>query len=430
MTFFKKIYKNQLFIKSYHWLKLISITGSAQIIIQAIGFISGIIVIRTLSTQEYALYTLSNTLLGTMVILGNGGITTGVTALGGRVWQNKQKLGEVLVTGLNLKRQFAFFTLVFCLPVLMYLLLKNGASWLTTILIVLALIPTFIFALSSRLLEIVPKLEQDIIPLQKNQLIVNFGRLLLLSVSVFIFPFAFIAILSSGLPQIWGNLNLRKITSKHISLQEQQSPNIRKDILVTVKRIYPQAFYSSFSGQVTIWLLSIFGTTSSIAQIGALGRVAIVLSFVGIIFNILITPRFARLEENFKLLFNKYIQLHGLLIIVFTFLILLVYIFSNQILWILGSNYAHLHNEIVLATIGSSLSAFAGIIYGLYSQRGWILNPVISILLNISVLALAIFLTDVTTLKGVLILNIILWFILSLINSFYGLFRILKLKND
>ena len=81
--------------KAVTWFKLISITGGAQLIVQAIGLVSGIIVIRLLSTSEYGLYTLANTMLGTMIILADGGISAGVMAQGGKVWQDKNQLGIV-----------------------------------------------------------------------------------------------------------------------------------------------------------------------------------------------------------------------------------------------------------------------------------------------------------------------------------------------
>ncbi len=72
----------------YGWGKLISVTGSAQVLIQALGFISGIIIIRLLPTEEYAFYTLANTMLGTMNILSDAGVSTGVMAQGGKVIMN------------------------------------------------------------------------------------------------------------------------------------------------------------------------------------------------------------------------------------------------------------------------------------------------------------------------------------------------------
>ena len=86
----KNIESNHMFIKFCYWFKLAGITSLAQLFIQAIGLVSGILVIRILPTDEYALYTLANTMLGTMIILANSGISVGVTAQGGKVWQDKK----------------------------------------------------------------------------------------------------------------------------------------------------------------------------------------------------------------------------------------------------------------------------------------------------------------------------------------------------
>ena len=67
------------------WIKLIFVTGSAQIIVQATGLFCGILVIRLLPVNEYALYTLANTMLGTMTVLADSGISSGVMAQGGKV---------------------------------------------------------------------------------------------------------------------------------------------------------------------------------------------------------------------------------------------------------------------------------------------------------------------------------------------------------
>lgn len=72
--------------KLFHYGKLVSITALAQGLIQALSFASGIMIVRLLPTKEYALYVLANTMLGTMTLLSDGGISTGVMAQGAKVW--------------------------------------------------------------------------------------------------------------------------------------------------------------------------------------------------------------------------------------------------------------------------------------------------------------------------------------------------------
>ena len=417
-----------IFVRISSWVRLVGVTGTAQVGVQAIGLLCGVLVIRMLSTEEYAMYTLANTMLSTMVMLANAGIPIAVMAEGGKVWQDKAKLGEVLVTGFNFRKKFAMVSLIVGIPILCYLLYRNNASPLMIGLIVLGLIPVFYTQLSDVLLQIAPKLKQDIVPLQKNLVLVNLGRLFLLGISLIAFPLAFVAIFSASIPQVLGNRNLKKITRGYADWNQKPSVVLKDKMAKTVKRVLPEAIYYSISGQITIWILSLFGSTTAIAEIGALGRIAMIINLVSIIFGMLITPRFARLANVFALLLKRYVQVQILVFFIFCLLIGIVYIFSTQILWVLGPQYADLKYELFLAVIGSSFGVFSGIVFSLYSSRGWVMNPAISIPISIATISVAIWATDVTSLIGVLWLNIIVGAIQLLIHSGYGFFKIFKIK--
>src|SRR5260221_2165220 len=147
--------------KLFKWAKLLGVTFSAQVLIQLLGLFSGILMIRLLPTAEYAFYTLANTMLGTMTVLADGGISSGVMASGAKVWQDQKKLGTVISTGLMLRKKFAIYSLTISLPVLFYLLHRNNAGLISSLLIILSIIPAFYAALSDNLLEIASKLHQD-----------------------------------------------------------------------------------------------------------------------------------------------------------------------------------------------------------------------------------------------------------------------------
>src|SRR5450432_1716731 len=304
-----QIYSNPKYSKVFEWGRLISITGSAQILVQLFSFVCGILVIRMLPTQEYALYTLANAMLGTMILLADSGVSTGVMAQGAKVWQNDEKLGAVLVTGLDLRKKFAIGSLVIATPALLYLLRHHGASWLMSVLIIVSLIPAFFTGLSGTLLEIVFKLRQNIVPLQKIQVMNNAGRLALLCATLLIFPWTFVALLAAGIPQIWANMRLRAISGNYADWNQKPDAAVRKEILYIVKRVIPGAVYYCLSGQITIWLISIFGTSAALAQMGALGRLAMVLSLFTVLFSTLISPRFARLPDNRSLLLKRFFHI-------------------------------------------------------------------------------------------------------------------------
>jgi hypothetical protein len=137
--------------------------------IQAVGLLNGILIIRLLPTSQYALYTIVNMMLGTMILLADGGITDGVLSQGGKVWMDPQKLGSVINTGLHLRKKFTVVSMAIVIPILLFLLHRHGSGWFASILIAAALIPAFLAALSGTMLEVAPKLRHYITPLQKTQ---------------------------------------------------------------------------------------------------------------------------------------------------------------------------------------------------------------------------------------------------------------------
>jgi O-antigen/teichoic acid export membrane protein len=414
--------------KFFRWTKLIAVTTSAQTLIQVIGLFSGILIIRLLPTSEYAFYTLANTMLGTMTVLADGGISAGVMASGAKVWQDRQKLGAVINTGLMLRRRFAIYSLIISLPILFYLLNHHGAGIIFSLLIMLSIIPAFYAALSDNLLEIASKLHQDISRLQKNQIAAGVGRFFMITISLFLFPWTFVAILGNGIPRIWANVQLKKISAEYADPQQTSDPIIKKEILSVVRRIIPGSIYYCLSGQITIFLISIFGTTSSIAQAGALSRLTMLLSIFTVVNSTLIIPRFARIPNNSKLIFNRYLQIQFILLFFSCCIIGVVYLFPSQTLWILGKDYSNLKTEIILNVAVSCINLIAGICFSLNTSRGWAINPVISISLNLMSIIVGVIFINVSTLKGVLILNMFIGLVDVLMYLVYTINKIRLLK--
>lgn len=408
-----------------NWTKLISVTGSAQIIVQTVGFASGILIIRLLSVHEYALYTLCNTMLGTMVLLSDSGISTGVMSLGGEVWQDKGKLGTVLATGLDLRRKFAVVSLLVSMPILLYLLYRNGASWAMAGLITIAMIPAFYASLSDSLLEIVPKLHQNIFPLQRNQVEVGVGRLLLSAIIVFLFPWAYLAVLAVGIPRVLGNIRLRKIVYGIVEKDIESDSEVKSKILEIVKKSLPSVVFYSFSGQINIWLISYFGTTTSLAQIGALGRVLMLLSLISVIFNLLIVPRFARIKNKYSPLMGFYSKIIILVFFIAFVIVVLTYFMAEYFLYILGHKYYGLETELILVMIGGCINMLMASGLSLYLSKGWVMKYYISIGLDILPLIIGCFLFDITSLSGVLYFNIFVATIQMIVHVGFGFYKIL-----
>ena len=406
-SFRKRIKAHKHYGTALHWGKLVTMTGSAQLMVQAAGALTGILIIRLLPIEEYALYTIANTMLGTMTILSDSGIANGVMAEGGKVWKDRSQLGKVLQTGLDLRRKFGVVSLIVAIPVLVYLLRDHGAGWLAVVLITIGLIPAFYANLSDAMLAVAPRLHQDIKPLQANFLQVSLGRLLLNGIFVFIFPFTFIALFANSIPRIYGNYKLKKISAKFLTIDEKPDAKIRKEIIVSVRRTMPIVIYYVISGQLAIWLISFFGTTTSISKLGALGRLAMVFSIVISLFSTLVVPRFSRMKESRGKLRTIFLSVQVLTLVISAVMVFGVFLFSDQILWVLGKDYYELNYELLLVAIANGLHLMVGVCSQLTIGRGWYLKPLYLIGLNFTSTLVSIAFLNLKTLQGVLYFNII-----------------------
>jgi O-antigen/teichoic acid export membrane protein len=410
--------------------KLVSITSISLIIIQAISFVCGILIIRKLTTNEYAYYTLANTMAATMGMLSDAGISNGVTAQGGQAWNNKTKLGSIIVTGMKIRKKFSVYCVIILLPILFTILMQHGASYLSAFFISLSILPMFLTELSGKIFAIVPLLRQDLQPLQLINIANAIARLFSLCLFIFAFPFATVAILTAGFTQLWRNHKLKKLSQKYADLSQPVDPVVHHEMIKVVKKIFPGALYYCFSGQLNIWIISAFGTTQSLAQFGAISRLTIVYTLMSTLFVTIITPRFARLPNIRKSLILFFLLSQICLYIIVGGITTLTYLFPQEILSIFGDQYKDLTNEVILIVIGGGLNVISASIWSINSSRSflppWYFDPALGIL---STVAFS-FIFNLSEIIGVLYLNISL--ALITIMSFNIIFFIFtaKIKNE
>jgi O-antigen/teichoic acid export membrane protein len=416
--------------KTFYWVKLVSITGSAQAVIQGLGLLTGLIIIRTLSLKEYAYYTIANTMLGAMSVLADTGISTGVMAEGAKVWNDNKKLGEILVTALSIQKKFAILSIGVSIPVLAYLLLRQNAGWFTIIFITIALIPGFLAFLTDSVFEILPRIKGDIVPLQKNQILVAIFRIVMIVISLVFLPFTAIALLANGIPRIYGNLKLKKIVYKYVNKNENQNEKIKKSIFSFIKKMSPGAIYYCLSGQITPWLISFFGNTQSIAEVGALSRLSMALGLVTTIFAILIVPKFARTLDNKWVLLKRFGVIFLLLFLLCIIVTATTYFFPNAFLFLLGSKFSHLQIELVYSILAACIMLMSNAAFSLYSSKGWLINPWLAIIINVIFIVVGAFWFNVSSLIGILLFNLFLAISELLLHGGFLLLKILKIDSN
>uniref|UniRef100_B8HNC1 Polysaccharide biosynthesis protein n=1 Tax=Cyanothece sp. (strain PCC 7425 / ATCC 29141) TaxID=395961 RepID=B8HNC1_CYAP4 len=386
-----------------YWIKLISKFVSIQLVVQALGFLSGILLVRTLSKEEYAFFTLANTMQGAMNVLADSGISSALSAIGGKVWQNPYRFGQLINTAMKWRYRLAFIAILTVTPILVWTLLQNKASIAYTIIITTAIVIELNFYQYIGVLSSVLRLNTQITRLQKIALIGAGSRIILLGISFKILNAGVATIISaitSALQTIVLFGWIEDKVDRKAPVNEQDSKEIQKLIASQL----PNAIFYCIQGQLVILLISLFGNTQDIANIGALSRLGIIFSLFSSVMTDILLPSFARCQ-SYKPLVIKYIQIILLYIGLTVSLNVLVYLFPSTVLWILGNQYSNLEKEAILIIMSSSIGSFAAILWSINASKGWIdlawlIPPTI-----ITAQIILLFILNLSSVTGIILFN-------------------------
>ena len=391
--------------KIKYWTKLLTKFLSVQVLVQALGFVSGILLIRSLSKEEYGYLTIANSMQSMMNGLADSGISIGISEIAGKVWNDKYRFGQVIQSALELRKWLALISTSIITPIMIWVLLRNNISTTSAILITIAILIELYFYLESSVLETVPRFYSKIKTIQNLDIVFAVTRLILLGVGYFTFLNSVIAAFISTIVSACQTILLRRVANQEIDVKVEKNLDYQKNILTIVKNFIPNSIFYTFQGQISILLISIFGNNQNIAEIGALSRFSMIFALVTPIMSSIAFPAFSRCQ-NQSLLKLRYWQIVLANILFGTVLIGISYFFSDQILWILGTKYSGLSSELMLVILLGTVGHIGGVMWGLCCAKGWIKNMWLEIPIKLSVQIILLLFMNLSNIKGVILFGI------------------------
>jgi len=392
--------------RALHRARVVGNFALVQAIVQIIGFMSGILIVRTLEQREYAYFTIANTMQGTINLLADIGISVGLVSIGGRIWQDRHRFGELINTALSLRKKLGALVGAAVTPVMYFMLVKNGASIPYTALLIVVVLIGLAFQLSIGVLGVVPRLRADIGRIQMIDITGAVGRLLALAGLLFVFLNAGIAVAVASAVSLLQYAMLRNYAAGVIDLDAPENPEDRHSMVRLIKHLAANSVFYCFQGQITIFLISFFAhRATSVAEVGALGRLAMIFSVLTNLLTNVFVPAFARCQNKRKL-HLLYATIVGGVTAFSLSIIFVVSIFPDEFLFVLGSKYAHLHRELLLMVAGAVLSALTGTFWALNASKAWVSGAWLYIPLTLATQIILIPYTDFSSVTGVLIFNL------------------------
>jgi len=393
--------------RAFQRAKIVGNFVIVQAVVQIIGFLSGILLVRTLEQREYAYFTIANTMQGTINLLADIGISVGLVSIGGRVWQDRHRFGQLISTALSVRKKLGAVAIIIVTPVLYFLLVKNGASFFYTAVLIVVVLAGLLIQLSLGVLDVVPRLRSDIARIQSIDLTGAIARLIVLVTLMYFFLNAGMAVAVATATLLLQYAMLRKYVARVIDLDAPENAEDRAAMFGFIRKLAANAVFYCLQGQITVFLISFFARrTSSVAEVGALGRLAMIFAVLSNLLTNVFVPAFARCQSARKLRWLYAAIIGG--VSAFSLMVLCgAGIFPDQFLFVLGNKYAHLHRELLVMVGGAVLSALTGTFWALNASKAWVAGSWLYIPLTLATQIALIPYTDFSSVMGVLTFNLI-----------------------
>ncbi len=367
----------------------------------------GLLCVRLLPIPYYAKYAVVFSVLGSVTLLMDVGVSAALLPLIGERIGDLGLIADYVAT----IRQIAhwLFFLVAPLTIVVFPLLVRHQHWswqvvagMIAILLVASWCARVIGTYGAVLI-----VRRDRGAWYRAQLISSLGGLALLSV---VWALHCLNAFSAILINVAGNVYVSQAyffrARRLLNTPGHPSKTKRKALVHLTLPNMPGVIFYAFQGQISLLLITLFGRTSGVASVGALTRLGQIFVLAVPMNMLLIEPYFAKLPQ--AKLKHYYLGAMATLGGIGGSVVLLAALFPRPFLWVLGPKYAGLHYELLLVMIARSIGLVSGCTWIIHSARKFVYwwSDGVRIALTILVQVIFLWKVDLSSVSGVLMLSV------------------------
>jgi O-antigen/teichoic acid export membrane protein len=377
---------------------------SAQMLVQVLGFVGGLLLVRSMVQTDYGHYTLAISLVGLFNVLLDLGLSTALLAHGGALHHDRKQLGLLLADAFKVQRWLALVGTAILLPAAAVMFVWQGMSTWEVAALCTLIVVCGLFNVYNALALSVMRLRGDLAAQQRLDVVANAFKLMAFALATVTFLDARVAMAVNALIAMALLLTLRRYLRSQLGARLAGEGQHVPALLSYIRRQAPNTLYYCFSGQVTTWLVAALGTAERVADLGALGRLAALFSVITAVVAAVVQPYFARARTAQELR-QGFLALNGFFVAMTATLCTVTLVAPQLLLWVLGPRYAGLTQEVVWMALSASLSAWSGAVYAVGAARNCLVPSWVVIPSGLLVFVLALQWFDVSTVLGNLMLN-------------------------
>lgn len=353
------------------WMRRLAAYSGTQAVVMLINALSGFLLVRGMSKEQYAWFTIANTLQATISVMSDSGLGSAMMAVGGRVCEQRSRFASLMHIAHGLRLKFMILAALVTLPAGGWVLAKNGAPWPVILALGVLITLTSLRSVEAIVLGMVNRLHGRVRCIVEADLTGSLSRMVLVMLGMLPGLSAILGAAATAISQWLQTLLLRRQTRADMEAPGEEDPVWRSEFQSAVRNLFPLCLFNCVQGHITTWILSLLASSADVADVGALARMSIVFSFLGLPLAHLILPRIARAQQPRHLMRLCMIALGGSLLAALA-LAGMGFLFADQVLGLLGNQYVHLHHELAWYLGYLALGAVANAAWGLCYTRNWV----------------------------------------------------------
>jgi O-antigen/teichoic acid export membrane protein len=413
--------------KSQRRLRILLVYVTGQGLVQLISLFLGLLLLRWLNVYNYAQLSVAFSFQTTLSTLADLGFAGTIIALVGPRGNAPEVVGSYIRSGRHLRNVM----LIWLIPVaaIVYIGIVRQHHWdaLTSALLFVSIVASTYFSGMVSYYGAALLIRGELSRFYRHQLA---GATFRLAVCGILY-------LAGGLcswTTSWANalgflligwLNQRE-SRPFVTLPMHPIPGVTRQMVRYIMPNMPSFIFAALQGQISLFLISFFGQTQSIAEVGALGRLGQIFLLLAGFNGTVIEPFMARLPKERVL--RTYLTILAAASCICAIICLAGFFEPRLFLLLLGARYASLQRETGWLVLGSCLGYLTSVVWTMGAARRWIFWTTswvsVSLILTTQIIFLSVFKVNSTihviyfsaTTSGAYLVAV-------LFNGFYGFIR-------
>lgn len=351
--------------------RLLALFAGGHGALQVLNVVTGIYLLRTLSLEGYAQYSLAFAFQTTAIALTNLGLTDSIVPLVGARGDDPSVVGRYVRTAQSLRNRLFIFVAPAVAVAFYFVVRTRGWSTPTLLWMLVPVLASLYLSVSVAGWSAPLLLKRRLGDFYLAQTIPSVARLIcyVLANAVRQLNSGF-ALLMNAASICLNGLIARNRSAAFVNLPQHADRATESEVIRCMLPMVPAALFTAFQPQVALFLVSIFGDTVEIAQVAALSRIAALFAIFSAFNSVLIEPYVARVSA--QRLPRIYLRILGCAVLLGACLSAMGFAFPWLLTWILGAKYSDLGNVIGWVVLAAAISSVANVMWIMNRGRRWL----------------------------------------------------------